>query len=311
MSGDRCCAPRSDPADDGPGTPLRRHRPGGDPSSSRPPVADRIGIPGGRFLMGEDGPWAYDSDGESPVVSTQVGGYELDRAPVTVRQFAAFVAATDWVTDAERHGWSFVFAGYLPDDFPETRAAIGAPWWRQVEGASWSSPEGPHSSSAGRPEHPVVHVSWNDAVAYCDWSGARLPGEDEWERAARAGSDTTFPWGDELEPEGRHMANVWQGRFPLEDTGQDGWTGTSPVGSFPPNAWGLVDMIGNVWEWTADRFSVPRGLDTGPDRVLKGGSHLCHRSYCHRYRPGARMGNHPDTSTGHIGFRTAGPIILT
>ena len=262
-------------------------------------------IAAGEFLMGEDSPWAYDSDGESPVVRVRIESFALDRQPVTVDRFAAFVAATGYRTDAERYGWSFVFAGHLPEDFPETRGVAEAPWWRQVEGACWRAPEGPGSSADGRRDHPVVHVSWNDAQAYCSWSAARLPGEAEWERAARAGTASTFPWGDELEPGGRHMANVFQGRFPVSDTGEDGWVGTSPVGVFPPNAWGLADMIGNVWEWTADPFAVPRGTGSGSARVLKGGSHLCHISYCHRYRPAARLGNGPDTSTSHIGFRTA------
>jgi formylglycine-generating enzyme required for sulfatase activity len=261
-------------------------------------------IPAGEFLLGEDSHWAYDSDGESPVVRARVEAFALDRHPVTVEQFAAFVAATGYRSEAERYGWSFVFGGHLPHDFPDTRAVASAPWWRVVEGSCWIAPEGPGSSVEHRAEHPVVHVSWNDALAYCTWTRSRLPGEAEWERAARAGTHSTFPWGDELEPDGRHMANVFQGRFPDHDTAEDGWAGTSPVGSFPANNWGLVDMIGNVWEWTADAFSVPRG-GSGSDRVLKGGSHLCHVSYCHRYRPAARLGNAPNTSTSHIGFRTA------
>jgi formylglycine-generating enzyme required for sulfatase activity len=237
---------------------------------------------------------------------------------VTNDAFARFVDVTGHRTDAERYGWSFVFGGLLPDDFPDTRGVVGTPWWRQVEGACWRAPEGPGSGLDGRGDHPVVHVSWNDAVAYAAWAGGRLPSEAEWERAARGGSDATFPWGDELEPGGRHLANVFQGQFPAVDTRADGWAGTSPVGAFPPNAYGLVDVIGNVWEWTADRFAVarfadlgegpvtdPRGPAEGEQRVLKGGSYLCHASYCRRYRPAARMASTPDSSTGNIGFRCA------
>jgi formylglycine-generating enzyme required for sulfatase activity len=249
--------------------------------------------------MGDDSPWSYPTDGESPAREVTVAPFMIERAPVTNDAFARFVRATGHTTDAERFGWSFVFGGLLPDDFPDTRGVVDAPWWRQVEGACWHSPEGPGSDVGGRGDHPVVHVSWNDAAAYAACVGGRLPAEAEWERAARGGTSTTFPWGDELEPGGRHRANVFQGVFPREDTAADGWAGTSPVGSFPPNGFGLVDAIGNVWEWTADRFAADRF-------VLKGGSYLCHASYCRRYRPAARMGSTPDSSTGNIGFRCAG-----
>jgi formylglycine-generating enzyme required for sulfatase activity len=262
-------------------------------------------VPGGTFRMGDDSGWAYAADGESPSRPVRVAEFLLERAPVTNTSFGRFVKATGHRTDAERYGWSFVFGGLLPDDFPDTRGVIGAEWWRQVEGAWWGAPEGPGSDVAGRGDHPVVHVSWRDAVAYAEWAGGRLATEAEWERAARGGSDTTFPWGDELEPGGHHMANVFQGDFPAGNTAADGWAGTSPVGSFPANGYGLVDVIGYVWEWTADTFSV-RGRPVEGQRVLKGGSYLCHESYCRRYRPAARMGSTPETSTGNIGFRCAG-----
>ena len=263
-------------------------------------------IPGGEFTMGDDGPLAYESDGESPTRVVTVEAYLIERAPVTNDAFAEFVEDTGYRTEAERFGWSFVFAGSLPDDFPETQGVVGAEWWRVVTGSWWREPEGPGSGLAGRGDHPVVHVSWHDARAYALWAGRRLPTEPEWERAARATTTSTFPWGEELEPGGRHMANVFQGGFPADNTADDGWAATSPVGWFPANAFGMVDMIGNVWEWTADRFDRA-GQSRGNHRTLKGGSYLCHHSYCARYRPGARMGLSPETTTGHIGFRCAEP----
>jgi sulfatase modifying factor 1 len=256
-----------------------------------------LALPGATFVMGDDSSWAYPADGEGPARAVHVAAFELDACAVSNQRFAAFVDATGYVTDAERFGWSFVFAGLLPDGFPDTRAVVGAPWWRQVEGAHWRRPEGPDSDCADRPDHPAVHVSGNDAAAFAAWAGKRLPTEAEWEYAARAGSTTTFPWGEELEPDGEHRANVWQGEFPSRNTCDDGWYGTCPVGAFPPNAFGLLNMIGNVWEWTAS------GSPT--QQVLKGGSYLCHASYCRRYRPAARSRAASDSSMGNTGFRCA------
>ncbi len=213
----------------------------------------------------------YAEDGEGPVHKVTVGPLAVADTAVTNDQFAAFVAATGWRTQAERDGWSFVFGGLLPDDFPPTRGVAAAPWWRQVEGASWARPEGPHSSLDGRGDHPVVHVSWDDAQAFCAWSGTRLPTEAEWEWAARGGLDRKrFPWGDDLEPDGEHRMNVFQGDFPARNTAADGWAGTAPVRSFPPNGHGLHEVTGNVWEWCADWFD-PRHLHTpaghGPHRT--------------------------------------------
>ena len=211
-----------------------------------------------------------------------------------------FVDDSGWRTDAERFGWSFVFGGLLPDDFPPTRGVAGTPWWRQVMEADWRHPEGAHSDIADRLDHPVVHVSWNDAQAYCTWSGTRLPSEAEWEAAARGGIEAQpFPWGNELEPGGQHRMNVFQGDFPGGNNGADGFVGTAPVDAFPPNGYGLYNTTGNVWEWCADWLDVnyyaispvesPTGPQVGSSRVQRGGSYLCHASYCRRYgsRPGS------------------------
>jgi len=261
-------------------------------------------LPGGEFRMGDEGPLSYPEDGEGPVRTVEVAPFALDRSAVTVEEFSQFVEATGYQTDAERIGHSFVFAGLLPDGFPPTRGVAAAPWWREVAGATWRAPEGSGSSSDDRRDHPVVHVSWNDAHAFASWVGGRLPTEAEWEYAARAGSTSTFPWGEELEPGGRHMANVWQGRFPDANSCDDGYYATCPVSAFEPNGFGLHNMIGNVWEWTGSRFAPDAGAD-GLELVLKGGSYLCHASYCHRYRPAARSGAAPDSSTGNVGFRCA------
>jgi formylglycine-generating enzyme len=258
-------------------------------------------LAGGDFRMGSDDDDANPGDGEGPVRSVGIGGFEIDPVAVSNQRFAEFVADTGHVTDAERYGWSFVFGGLLPDEFPDTSGVAAAPWWRQVFGASWSHPEGPQSSVDDRPDHPAVHVSWRDADAFCRWAGLRLPTEAEWEYAARGGlAQKRYPWGDELEPNGEHAMNIWQGRFPSENTLDDGYLGTCPVDEYRPNDHGLHNMSGNVWEWCADRFAP-----TGPARVIRGGSYLCHDSYCNRYRVAARSSNTPDSSLGHTGFRCA------
>jgi sulfatase modifying factor 1 len=270
---------------------------------------------GGVFTMGAEDALGYPEDGEVPVHDVELSAFSVDRRTVTNEQFELFVESTGHVTDAERFNWSFVFGGLLPDEFPDTAAVASAPWWRQVIGADWRHPEGPHSNVAERLDHPVVHVSWADAAAYCEWSGTRLPTEAEWEYAARGGlSGRRFPWGDELEPGGTHRMNVWQGRFPAENTLGDGYIGTCPADAFDPNGYGLFNMTGNVWEWCADWFDTdyyrrsdtidPRGPVTGTRRVMRGGSYLCHESYCRRYRVAARSSSTPDSSTGNVGFRT-------
>jgi formylglycine-generating enzyme required for sulfatase activity len=279
-------------------------------------VANLVGLAGGAFTIGSEDRWAYPEDGESPAKDVEVSAFSIGAYAVSNAEFAAFVQATGYITDAQHFGWSFVFAGLLPDDFPPTQGVAQAPWWRKVDGADWSHPEGPHSSIAERLDHPVVHVSWNDADAYCAWARARLPTETEWEFAARGGLERkTFPWGDELEPGGAHRMNVWQGDFPARNTAADGYVGTSPVASFAANGYGLYNTTGNVWEWTADWFHPtfrqrdrrrdPTGPPHGTSRVQKGGSYLCHHSYCRRYRAAARQASTPDSSTGNVGFRCA------
>jgi formylglycine-generating enzyme required for sulfatase activity len=246
----------------------------------------------------------------------RLAGFRLAPHQVANREFTEFIRQTGHRTEAERLGWSYVFEGAGPPAKSVIGRSSEASWWLGVQGATWSSPEGPGSTVDDRPDHPVVHVSWNDARAYAEWAGGRLPTEAEWEAAARAGSTTTYPWGEELAPDGRHMCNVWQGVFPVADRGDDGWRGTAPVGSYPANALGLYDMIGNVWEWCSDWFSAarppegadPQGPSNGLGRVTKGGSFLCHRSYCARYRPAARTSNTPDSTTSHMGFRLAADL---
>ena len=273
-------------------------------------------IPGGEFLMGTNETIGHPADGEGPAHTVRLKPFYLDRTAVSTAAFAAFIDATGYVTEAERYGWSFVFAGLLPDDAGPTRGVAAAPWWRQVYGADWRRPEGPRSATDGREDHPVVHVSWNDADAYCHWAGKRLPTEAEWEYAARGGLEQQrFPWGNEETPGGVHHCNIWHGEFPRMNTLADGYLGAAPVGAFPPNGYGLYNMVGNVWEWCSDWMSPtyyqtspiddPRGPSDGTHRVMRGGSYLCHRSYCYRYRVAARGSNTPDSATGNLGFRCA------
>lgn len=290
MSG--CCAP-SRPADrpeSSSGAPTPRTHGG--------PAPELVEIAGGTTLVGSDDPQHPE---EWPVREVDVETFRIAPCAVTNAEFARFVAATDYRTESETFGSSFVFAGFLPDDFPPTRGVAEAPWWREVLGASWEHPTGPHSGLSGLADHPVVHVSRADAEAYAGWRGARLPSEAEWERAARGGLvGQPFPWGSELEPDDRHRMNVWQGTFPTEDTGADGWRGTCPVDAFPANGFGLHNMTGNVWEWCAGDWETD-----GPDGVTRGGSYLCHASYCRRYRVSARQRQSADSSAGNLGFRLA------
>ncbi|MFE3456707.1 formylglycine-generating enzyme family protein [Nocardiopsis aegyptia] len=297
-AGGRCCAPSREAGG--------AARPAARPAFERGPgdVSGLVRLEGGAFLMGSEDARAYPGDGEGPVRRVEVEPFWIGPTAVTNAEFAVFADATGYRTDAERFGWSFVFGGLLPDDFPPTRAVANAPWWRQVEGADWRRPEGPGSSTADRADHPVVHVSWDDARAYCDWAGLRLPTEAEWEYAARGGLEgRAYPWGDELEPGGEHRMNVWQGSFPHSNTRADGWLGTCPVTAFAPNGHGLYNMTGNVWEWCRDRFDTAPLAGDGARRSSRGGSYLCHESYCRRYRVSARQGLTPDSSMGNAGFR--------
>lgn len=264
------------------------------------PVRGLLDLPGGRFLMGTEDADGFPADGEGPVREVAVAPFRIAPTTVTNAQYATFVKATGHVTEAEDFGFSFVFAGLLGAGPAATAPAVeGVPWWRAVSGADWKRPEGPGTSIASRQNHPVVHVSWNDASAYCAWSGTRLPTEAEWEYAARGGLEQRrYPWGDELAPGGRTMLNIWQGEFPDGPTGPR--LGTVPVKSYRPNGHGLYNTVGNVWEWSADPFAPGH-----PSRAMRGGSFLCHDSYCNRYRVAARSSNTPDSSTSNIGFRVA------
>src|SRR5512133_563098 len=273
-------------------------------------------LPEGVFLMGSEDRLAYPDDGEGPVRSVRLSAFRLDLFAVTNAGFSRFVDDSGYVTEAERIGWSLVFAGLLPDGFQPARGVGRAPWWRQVEGADWRHPEGPGSSLEDRDDHPVVHVTWNDARAYASGAGKRLPTEAEWEYAARGGLEgEPYPWGRELEPGGEHRMNVWQGRFPRQNTVADGYYGTAPVHAFAPNAFGLYNMTGNTWEWCADWFSAtfhtrdrrtnPKGPQAGTHKTIRGGSYLSHASHCRHYRVSARTALAPDTSSGDVGFRCA------
>ena len=243
--------------------------------------------------------------------------FYMDATTVTNAAFSAFVRSTGYVTDAEDLGISAVFhLAYSGDRRHRVGSVSGTPWWLIVEGATWRTPEGPGSDVSMRASHPVVHVSWNDAEAYCAWAGKRLPTEAEWEYAARGGlTQARFSWGDDLIPRGRWMCNIWQGTFPTVNTLDDGHLTTAPVKSFAPNGYGLWNVAGNVWEWCADWFDPgyyavspadsPTGPDSGEARVMRGGSYLCHDSYCNRYRVAARSSNTPDSASGNIGFRCA------
>nr|WP_229675469.1 formylglycine-generating enzyme family protein [Halolactibacillus alkaliphilus] len=268
-------------------------------------------LEGGAFLMGTEDSDANKSDQEGPVRTVQVAPFYIDPIPVTNQQFLEFIEDTNYLTDAERYGWSFVFYNLLSEETAKsvTQKPAHTPWWRVVEGADWTHPEGPDSSIKNRLDHPVVHISWNDAVAYCMWSGKRLLTEAEWEYAARGGLvQKRYPWGDQLTPNGKYMCNIWQGDFPVKNTQEDGYKGTCPVDAFSPNAFGIFSMVGNTWEWCANLFdyelttSIPQ---ENQPRAIRGGSYLCHESYCNRYRVAARSSNTPDSSSGNLGFRCA------
>jgi len=277
---------------------------------------EKILIPGGKAMIGTRNAIIV-ADGESPVRRQTLRSFLIDDTAVSNKRFAEFIDDTGYQTDAERLGWSFVFYGHLPDGDArdETRGVDAASWWRQVYGASWRHINGPDSDTISKDDHPAVHISHNDAVAFANWAGGRLPTEAEWEHAARGGQgDVKFPWGDS-EPDDSNFlpCNIWQGNFPHYNTAADGYSATAPVRSFEANAYGLYNMMGNAWEWTASPYIV-RSVKTRARKhaaamkgamVTKGGSFMCHKSYCFRYRIAARSGSTPDSTTSHMGFRVA------
>ncbi len=280
-------------------------------------TSDMVKLDGGRFLMGTESDEGFPQDGEGPIREVTLDPFWVDRYPVTNEQFQEFVEKTGYVTESERFGWSFVFHLHIPrEDYARLvdATAPGVEWWCKVNGASWKHPEGPDSSVEGREHYPVVHVSWNDADAFAQWAGKRLPTEAEWEYASRGGLEQqTYPWGNELTPNGEHLCNIWQGEFPHTNTAEDGFVGTAPAQSYPPNGYGLYNITGNAWEWCHDWFHPafhitatrlnPVGPMEGSTKVMKGGSYLCHKSYCNRYRVAARTSNTPDSATTNISFR--------
>ena len=305
-------------------------------SLDKPPFADMVWIPGGTFLMGSD----HHYPEEAPAHTVTVGGFWMDKYTVTNDQFRRFVQATGHVTLAERVPNAADYPGAKPEMLVPSSVVFQKPrqsvdlrnpytWWTYVAGANWRHPQGPVSTLKGRANHPVVHVAYEDVEAYAKWVGKELPTEAEWECAARGGLDgAEFVWGNEFTPSGKSMANTWQGEFPVQNLLTDGYEWTAPVGSFPPNGYGLYDMAGNVWEWTTDWYQEhsqishsccgsinptggereqsydPRMPDIRiPRKVMKGGSYLCAPNYCQRYRPAARMSQPIDTSTCHLGFR--------
>ncbi|MGH9836392.1 MAG: formylglycine-generating enzyme family protein [Blastocatellia bacterium] len=306
------------------------------PRPAKPPDKDLAWIPGGTFMMGSNKHYPE----EAPAHVATVGGFWMDQYPVTNEQFQRFVEKTGYVTFAERPPKAEDYPGAQPEMLVPGSVVFAQPkwrvdlrnhynWWSWVTGADWRHPEGPDSSLDGRENHPVVHVAFEDAEAYAAWAGKQLPTEAEWEFAARGGLEgAEFAWGDEFTPQGKIMANTWQGEFPVENLLTDGFERTSPVGYFPPNGYGLYDLAGNVWEWTTDWYQdrhqilrpccgsvTPMGGDREksydpatpevriPRKVVKGGSFLCASNYCMRYRPAARIPQAIDTSTCHQGFR--------
>ena len=313
--------------------PMQRNGPAEDGGDSR-----TVLIPGGTFRMGSNKHYPE----EAPVHRVSIDAFRIDTTPVTNRQFDEFVRATSYVTFAEIPPDPNDYPGALPHMLYAGSLVFSPPahpvdlsnwseWWTFLKGADWRHPYGPKSSIKGLEDHPVVHVAYTDALAYAHWVGKGLPTEAEWEFAARGGlDDAEFAWGDQFTPGGKHLANTWQGDFPQQNNCDDGFARTSPVTTFPPNGYGLYDMIGNVWEWTSDFYAPKHEADAAkaccipqnprgareqdsydhcqpqvkiPRKVLKGGSHLCAPNYCRRYRPAARHAEPIDTSTSHVGFR--------
>ncbi|WP_350278044.1 formylglycine-generating enzyme family protein [Kribbella sp. HUAS MG21] len=311
-----CCAPaRTSPVPSSAQSPAQAPVPAGRGEHG----IEQVVLRGGMFAMGNDNGDENAGDGETPVHEVEVAPYSIDATSVTNADFARFADATGYRTEAEIFGYSAVFHLALAAEPDEVMGpASGTPWWAGVRGADWRHPGGSRSDLDGLDDHPVVHVSWNDAVAYCRWAGRRLPTEAEWEYAARGGLEgKRYPWGDELlGDDGEWRCNIWQGEFPRANTEEDGFLTTAPVRTFERNGYGLWQMVGNVWEWCEDWFGPryykfspaqnPPGPSLGAARVIRGGSYLCHDSYCNRYRNAARSSNTPESSMGNAGFRTVG-----
>lgn len=280
-----------------------------------------VKIPGGKFLMGTDYHKAFADDAEGPVREHELSSFYIDKYAVSNGDFYKFIKETSYKTESEKYGWSFVFHMLLNPTKARELQLLGRcvqdhQWWIQVEGACWWQPEGVGSNIKEKENHPVVHISHSDALAYCSWAGKRLATEAEWEYAARGALEQNlYPWGNELTPNDQHKCNIWQGEFPTFNSQEDGFIGTAPVDQYNANGYGLYNMVGNVWEWTADwwtnnpsdkgGYNNPQGpsSDSQNRKVMKGGSFLCHDSYCNRYRVAARTSNTIDSSTSNLGFR--------
>ena len=287
---------------------------------SNGPTEGLVLLPGGTFTMGTNDPgYVNEGDGESPARAVTIKPFWISKTTITNRQFKQFIDATGYKTEADLFGWGFVFGALLsPKQLRSsgTHPVPGLTWWYKVDRANWLRPEGQGSTIKKRWDHPAVHISWLDAMNFCRWKGWRLPTEAEWEYAAKAGAeDQQWNWGSELEPNGKHAMNVWQGDFPQQNTEADGFLGTAPAKHYKPNKFGLFNVTGNVWEWVYDWFSPdyhlgssysaenPIGPITGHNKVMKGGSFLCHHSYCNRYRLPARTANTPDSAASNNSFR--------
>jgi sulfatase modifying factor 1 len=317
-----CCAPSATSTEIGAPSrnQIRLGVPNPSPRVSRRGTKGQVLIRGGSFQMGDHFGEGNASDGETPVHRVELDDFWMDTTTVTNAEFAAFVDATSYVTEAEELGLSAVFhLAFRGNPADVVDQVDDAPWWLVVRGADWRRPDGPESDLDAREDHPVVHVTWNDAQAFAAWAGKRLPTEAEWEYAARGGlAGARFAWGDELLPQEEWQCNIWQGDFPTRNTEEDGFLTTAPVRSFLPNGFGLYQMAGNVWEWCADWFDYryytassvedPKGPGSGVARVIRGGSYLCHHSYCNRYRVAARSANTPDSATANMGFRCASSL---
>ncbi|XP_057313067.1 formylglycine-generating enzyme-like [Hydractinia symbiolongicarpus] len=280
------------------------------------PQNELIYLDGGSFIMGCENP-PFPADGETPPRTVILSPFAIDKYEVSNGEFAEFVKATDYVTEAEQFGNSFVMEYFVSKEVNQeiTEAVANAKWWLPVGNANWKHPEGRDSNITDRMNHPVVHVTWNDAVAYCLWKGKRLPTEAEWEFACRGGKQNRlYPWGNEFKPRNEYRANIWQGEFPISNSAEDGCAATCPVDTFQQNMYGLHNMVGNVWEWVVDWWTVnhdykpssnPHGPSSGEDKVKKGGSFMCSKEFCYRYRCSARSSNSADSSASNLGFRCA------